>query len=73
MHTHRFPVTVFVLQGEFTLEMEDRPTVTVKAWESLVEPPHVAMTGYNRGTTPMKVVIFYVSESGAPFLDPIHR
>jgi quercetin dioxygenase-like cupin family protein len=73
VHTHRFPVTVYILQGEFTLEMEGRPAVTVRAGESMVEPPQVTMTGYNRGAIPMKVVIFYVSEPGMPFLDPVHR
>src|SRR5205085_3297579 len=30
-HTHRSPVTVYVLEGEFTLELEGRPPVTVRA------------------------------------------
>jgi len=30
-HTHRFPVTVYVLEGTFTLELEGRGTVIVKA------------------------------------------
>ena len=69
-HTHRFPVTVYVLEGAFTLELDGRPPLTVKAGEALVEPPKVAMTGYNRSTTePTKVVIFYVSANDTPFLD----
>lgn len=72
-HTHRFPVIVYILEGAFTLEMEGRPTVTIKAGEAMVEPPNVKMTGYNRSTTdPMRVVIFYVSDPDTPFLDPIH-
>jgi quercetin dioxygenase-like cupin family protein len=71
-HTHRFPVTVYILEGVFTLEMAHRPTVTVRAGEALVEPPGVKMTGYNRSTTdPMRVVIFYVSDPETPFLDPV--
>jgi quercetin dioxygenase-like cupin family protein len=71
-HTHRSPVTIYVVAGAFTLEMEGRDPVTVKAGESFVEPPNVRMTGYNRSTTePMRVLIFYVSDSGTPFLDPI--
>jgi len=71
-HTHQFPVTVYILEGQFTLEMEGRPTVTVKAGQSMVEPPNVKMTGYNRSATEtMKVVIFYVSDPKGPFLDPI--
>jgi quercetin dioxygenase-like cupin family protein len=72
-HTHRFPVTVYVLEGEFTLEMEGRALVTVKAGQALVEPPQVKMTGYNRSSTePMRVVIFYVSDPDTPFLDAVH-
>jgi quercetin dioxygenase-like cupin family protein len=72
-HTHRFPVSVYILEGAFTLEMEGRQPVTVKAGESMVEPPNVKMTGYNKSATePMKVVIFYVADPGTPFLDPLH-
>ena len=69
-HTHRFPVTVYVLEGTFTLEMEGRAPVTVTAGQAMVEPAQVKMTGYNRSSTePMRVVIFYVSEPATPFLD----
>jgi quercetin dioxygenase-like cupin family protein len=72
-HTHRFPVTIYILQGAFTLELEGRAPVTVKAGESMIEPPNVKMTGYNRSATePMRVVIFYVSDPDTPFLDPVH-
>ena len=71
-HTHRFPVTVYMLEGAFTLEMEGRPPVTIKAGQALVEPPNVKMTGYNRSATePIRLVIFYVSDPDTPFLDPI--
>jgi quercetin dioxygenase-like cupin family protein len=70
-HTHRFPVTVYVLEGAFTLEMEGHAPVIVKAGESMVEPPNVRMTGYNRITEPTKVVVFYVSDPDTPFLDAV--
>jgi len=73
-HTHRFPVTVYVLEGTFTLEMEGRAPVTAQAGQSIVEPPQVQMTGYNRSSTePMRVVIFYVSDPDTPFLDLAHH
>lgn len=71
-HTHAFPVTVYVLEGTFTLEMEGRPTSVVPAGQAMVEPPHVRMTGYNRGTDPLRVVIVYVADPGTPFLHPVH-
>lgn len=72
LHTHRSPVTVYILEGAFTLELEGRAPVTVKAGEAFVEPPHVKMTGYNRSTSqPLRLVIFYVSDPDTPFLDPV--
>jgi quercetin dioxygenase-like cupin family protein len=70
LHTHRSPVTVYVLEGEFTLELEGRPPTVVKAGQAYVEPPNVRMMGYNKSATvPLRVVIFYVSDTGTPFLD----
>ena len=72
-HTHRFPVTVYMLEGAFTLEMEGREPVTVRAGQSMVEPPNIRMTGFNRSATEtIRLVIFYVAEPGTPFLHPIH-
>ena len=71
-HTHRSPVAVYILEGAFTLEMEGRAPVTVKAGQAMVEPPNVKMTGYNRSATePLRLVIFYVSDPDTPFLDPV--
>jgi quercetin dioxygenase-like cupin family protein len=72
-HTHRHPVTVYILEGAFTLEAEGYPAATVKAGEAFVEPANARMTGYNRGSEPLRLVIFYVSEPDTPFLDPVSR
>jgi quercetin dioxygenase-like cupin family protein len=69
-HTHRFPVVVYVLEGAFTLELEGRAPITVKAGEAMVEPPSVKMTGYNRSAIePLRVLIVYTSDPDTPFLD----
>ena len=71
-HSHRSPVTVYVLEGQFTLDLEGRAPVVVSAGQAFVEPPNVKMTGYNNSTTDaLRVVIFYVSDIGTPFLDPV--
>ena len=71
-HTHRFPVTVYVLEGAFTLELKDQAHIVVKAGEAFVEPQDTAMTGFNKSATELtKVVVFYVSTPGKPFLDPL--
>ena len=72
-HTHRFPVTVYVLEGAFTLEMEGREPITVKTGQAIVMPSHVKMTGYNRSNAdPLRLVLFNVSDPGTPYLDPVH-
>lgn len=72
-HTHRSPVTVYVLEGQFTLELEGRPPTLISAGQAYVEPPNVRMTGFNKSASqPLRVVIFYVSEPGTPFLDVAH-
>ena len=71
-HTHRFPVTVYILEGAFTLEMEGKAPVTIKAGQAMVEPPNVKMTGHNRSATdPIRLVIFYVSDPDTPFFEPV--
>jgi len=72
-HTHHFPVTVYVLEGAFTLEMEGREPVTVKAGQAITMPAHVKMTGYNRSNTEqLRLVTFNVSDPGTPYLEPVH-
>ena len=72
-HTHRFPVTVYVLEGAFTLEKEGQEQITVKTGQAMLMPPNVRMTGYNKSTTDsLRLVIFYVSDPDTPFLDAIH-
>ena len=70
-HSHRSPVTVYVLEGQFTLDLEGRAPVVVTSGQAFVEPPNVKMTGYNKSATDdLRVVIFYVSDPETPFLDP---
>jgi quercetin dioxygenase-like cupin family protein len=72
-HTHRFPVTVYILEGAFRLELEGREPITVRTGQAKMMPPNVKMTGYNNSSTdPLRLIVFYVSDPGMPFLDPIH-
>jgi quercetin dioxygenase-like cupin family protein len=71
LHSHRSPVTVYVLEGHFTLDMEGRAPIVVGPGQAFVEPPDVLHTGHNRSATDrLRVVVFYVSEPETPFLDP---
>lgn len=69
-HSHQAPVTFYVLEGTFTLEIEGRPTVTVKKGEAFIEPTNTNLTGYNKSATErMTAVLFQVSDPDKPWLD----
>jgi len=70
-HTHAFPVTVLVLEGTFTLDIQGHLPLSVSAGQATIEPPNARMTGHNRSATEAaRVVIFYVGDPGTPFLHP---
>lgn len=70
-HSHRFPVTVYMLEGTFMLELDGRESLSITAGEVLVEPAGVAMTGFNKSNVPARMVLFYVCAPEAPFADPV--
>lgn len=69
-HSHRHPVTVYMLEGTFTLELDDRNPVDIEAGQVFVEPSGVNMTGRNKGDIPARMALFYVCEPDEPFADP---
>ena len=72
-HSHRFPVTVYVIEGEFTLRLDGRAPVQIKQGEAFVEPANVNMTGSNEGKAPLMTALFYVCDPDVPFADPAQR
>ncbi|MCB2127060.1 MAG: cupin domain-containing protein [Rhodobacteraceae bacterium] len=71
-HSHRHPVTVYMLEGTFTLALDGRDPVEIKAGQVFVEPSGVNMTGHNRGDVPASMALFYVCEPDEPFADPVN-
>jgi quercetin dioxygenase-like cupin family protein len=69
-HSHRHPVTVYMLEGTFTLALDDRPPVDIGPGAVFVEPSGIAMTGSNEGDGPARMALFYVCEPDEPFADP---
>lgn len=69
-HSHPFPVTVHILEGTFTIEMDGHEPVTLSAGESYVEPADTAMIGSNQSDADVKALVFFVSTPGTPFLVP---
>ena len=70
-HSHRFPVTVFMISGQFTLELDGREPVILSRGDTFIEPSLVPMTGYNRGQETTTMALFYVSDPDVPFADAI--
>jgi len=71
-HTHRFPVTVYVTEGVFRLEIDGREPVEIHPGEVFVEPPHVRMSGRNPDPdTTARMALFYVCDPDTPFADPV--
>lgn len=70
-HSHRHPVTVYMLEGTFTLELDDRAPVDVATGQVFVEPSGIPMTGRNTRGEPARMALFYVCEPDEPFADPV--
>ncbi|MGL3105812.1 cupin domain-containing protein [Bradyrhizobium sp. BR 1432] len=68
-HSHRFPVTVYMLEGTFTLALDGREPIAIEAGQVFVEPVGINMTGFNKGDVPARMALFYVCEPSAPFAD----
>jgi quercetin dioxygenase-like cupin family protein len=72
-HSHRFPVTVYVTEGVFTLRLDGREPISIGPGQVFVEPPHVNMIGSNDGKVPAVTILFYVCRPDTPFADPVDR
>jgi quercetin dioxygenase-like cupin family protein len=72
-HSHRHPVTVYMLEGTFTLALDGRDPVDITAGEVFIEPAGINMTGSNRGKVPARMALFYACLPDEPFADPQAR
>ncbi len=71
-HSDRHLVTVYMPEGTFTLELDDRATVEIQPGLVLVEPSGINMTGSNKGDVTARKARSYVCEPGEPFADTAH-
>lgn len=66
-HSYTNHAVVYVAEGTLTLEFRDGAPRTYKAGDGFVEPVDTVLRGANRGTTPVRLVIFQVSPPEVPF------
>ena len=67
-HRHDAQVFVYVLQGEITMQIAGKPTVTLRPGGTFYENPsdmHLVSANASR-TAPAKILVFIVKDKGAP-------
>ena len=70
-HTHPGLMLGYVVEGDLTMEIEGKPTVTYKTGESFVIEPGAVHEGINNGKVPYKAVVTYIVPKGKPLTTPV--
>ena len=65
-HTHSAEVYGYVLEGTPTLEIEGKPTTTLKAGDTFSIAPGQIHEGSNKGSAMVKLLAVFVAEKGKP-------
>jgi quercetin dioxygenase-like cupin family protein len=66
MHTHPGEEVAYVLEGEVTLAVEGKPTVTLKVGDVFFIPAGTHHSAKNSGAGSAKVLSTYIVEKGKP-------
>jgi quercetin dioxygenase-like cupin family protein len=69
-HTHPAEVFAFVQEGTISLEIEGKPTVTLKAGEIFYLAPGQVHQAVNNSTAPAKLSAVFIAEKGKPLTTP---
>jgi quercetin dioxygenase-like cupin family protein len=65
-HTHFADVFAFVLEGTISLEVEGKPTTTLKAGDVFHIPAGKVHQGTNNGSVTVKLAVVFFAEKGKP-------
>jgi len=68
-HKHPFPCFAYILSGTLDLEIEGGKTVQLTAGQAMAESINVLHNGTNKGTEPVKLVMFVMGEKEKPFTE----
>jgi quercetin dioxygenase-like cupin family protein len=66
-HKHPYPMCVYSLSGELSVEFEGGKTHQLAAGEAMVEGLNLFHNGKNIGKDPVKLIISVIGEKGKPF------
>jgi quercetin dioxygenase-like cupin family protein len=70
-HTHFAEVFAFVLEGTISLEVEGKPTATLKAGDVFHIPAGKVHQGINNGSASAKLAVVFFAEKGKPLTTPV--
>ena len=70
-HTHFAEVFGFVLEGTIALEIEGKPTATLKAGDVFHTPTGKVHQGINNGSVTAKLAAVFVAEKGKPLVTEV--
>jgi quercetin dioxygenase-like cupin family protein len=65
-HKHPVPVYAYVLEGELTVELKDGRTFMFRKGDAILEVMNTLHNGYNYGSAPVSLVVFYTGAAGVP-------
>ncbi len=65
-HKHPVQVYAYVLEGELTVELKSGRTFLFKQGDAIFEVTNTLHNGFNSGTLPATLVVFYTGAVGVP-------
>ncbi len=65
-HQHPVPVYVYVLEGTVTVQAEGAQARDYKPGQAFLEDINHWHQAFNKGTTPVKILVVFVGEEGKP-------
>ncbi|MFO7569531.1 MAG: cupin domain-containing protein [Smithellaceae bacterium] len=65
-HQHPVPVYAYMLSGTLTVRLADGKTLDFKEGDAIIEVVDTPHNGFNKGTAPVKLIVFYTGVKGVP-------
>jgi len=66
-HIHPFPCYAYILSGTLTVEIHGKSPRVLHPGDALVETVNTLHNGTNKGSQPVRLVMFVTGEAGKPF------
>lgn len=67
-HIHTIPVYAYVVSGSLSVNIEGKKTLLFNAGDVIIEVVNVAHNGFNIGSEPVKLIVFYTGAKDTPLV-----